>query len=180
MSSDAASSYTKTFYYSQALNGADTAHHMYTLNLTPLAPTPGKASSLYHAHYSSALRVEIVDLTATIVMPTVVPDRSGGYGGIAIVGKGHSITDTSDLSTTGEYAVSGGKPVSASVSGVPGINLVLKGVAADGVEPTIVVGVYTDWDASSSVVALLNIRLTCRFVGDSNASLYDKPFSKAV
>jgi len=180
MSSNAVSSYTKTFYYSQALNGADKTHHMYTLSLKPLAPTSGKASSLYHAHYSSALRVEITDLVATIVMPTVTQDKSGGYGGVAIVGKDHSITDASDLSTTGEYAISGGKPVSASVSRVPGINPILKGVAADGVEPAVVVGVYSDWDASSSVVALLNVRLTCRFEGDSNASMYDKPFSKAV
>jgi hypothetical protein len=173
-------SYERTFHYSQALNGADKTHKVYTLKMVPTHPDPSKAESLFHAHYRSALVVEVLDIQATLTMPGHAADKTAAYGGVQIVGEGISISDAAALSRGGVLATAGGPGMSANLGDAVGINPVIKGVARDGVLPTVVVGLYSDWKADGSVLGVLTVSFRVKFSGESNATGFDVPLQKAA
>jgi len=173
-------SYERTFNFSQSLKGADKTHKIYTLSLVPKPATRGAAESLFHAHFRSALVVEILSLQASITMPANANDKTSAYGGVAVIGVGTSITEANSLARGKALAVSGGLPMLADLASAIGINPVIKGIARDGALPNVSVGVYSDWDASGSVLAVLSLSLTVRFTGEANATGFDTPLSPAA
>lgn len=168
-------SYQKTFFVSQALNGANASHRVYKLSFKPL----DTSNSLYASHFKSCLTAKLVSAHGTLLVTRQPADKVSPYATAAIVADTNKADTVHGLAHGSKFAF-GDQSLEFDLVGAIGVRSVLKGIFDVGECPALHVAVACDGDMSGVTVCQFSMKFTVEFSGESDAVAFEAALGKAA
>jgi hypothetical protein len=163
-------SYVLSFPISATLKGAKSGHKVYKMSLVPVQ-IAGKTPSLYYSHFSSAIKVRLLDVQGVVFCPRSSLEKPASIATAAIVDDTNTAATVHELAR-GRDVASEGSSARFELSQAIGVRRILKGVADDGGLPAIHLAVASSWDAETTDSVVMSAMIKVEFSGESDAVAY--------